>query len=155
MFRSGRALRRRVRSRLGACFALAVALPALAAPPDLRRESREATEDAALPPRVEQLLEQAKRWRREGLHERALSVLEQAHALAPTSPRVDAHLAAAYQAVGDWLAAKATLSRVLASSDDAYVQRNRTLLEGVLASVDEHVGQLEVVVTPASARVRV
>ncbi len=99
---------------------------------------------------LDALLSEGIRLRRAGRDERALAVLERAHALRPDSRRAQVHLAAAHQAMGHWLRANRLLSQALEDGDD-YVDRNRGVLREALAAVRLHIGQLQVRVTPADA----
>ncbi len=92
--------------------------------------------------------------RRAGNDAGALEVFEQALALAPGSTRVQVHLASVLQALGDWVAAEAQLSAVLAKRGDDYVERNRRLLSDARDAIGAHLGELSVVGTPEGAAVR-
>lgn len=91
--------------------------------------------------------------REQGKDAEALAVFVRAQALAPT-PRALAQRALAEQALGDWVQADAHLREALAASDDPWIARNRQALDGALAVIGDHLGQLQVNGGVAGAELR-
>jgi tetratricopeptide (TPR) repeat protein len=91
--------------------------------------------------------------RRSGQDAQALAVFQRAEALEPDSARIQVHLAAAHQALGEWEAADRYLTRALAQSNDAYVQRHQSMLASARRRIDAHIGSLEVSGGPAGTQV--
>lgn len=108
---------------------------------------------AAAPASADALVEEGIRLRREGDDAGALAVFERALALAPGATRVQVHLASVLQALGDWVAAEALLSAVLAKPHDDYVERNRRLLSEAHDAIGARLGELFVVGAPEGAQV--
>jgi hypothetical protein len=81
--------------------------------------------------------------RRAGRDDEAAAVLRRAWSLR-RSPRASGQLALAEQALGRWARAEPLLLAALAAPDDAWVERNRAVLEGALAVARRHLGTLEV-----------
>jgi len=81
--------------------------------------------------------------RRQGKDTEALEDFRRAYALEPT-PRGQAQIALAEQALGHWLEAEADLVHALAASQDAWIVANRGLLESGLANIRGRLGWLEV-----------
>jgi tetratricopeptide (TPR) repeat protein len=81
--------------------------------------------------------------RRQGKDTEALDDFRRAYALEPT-PRGQAQIALAEQALGHWLEAEADLGHALAASQDAWIVANRGLLESGLANIRGRLGWLEV-----------
>lgn len=92
--------------------------------------------------------------RRSGDDVGALNKFEQAHAL-EQSARTLAQIGLAEQALGRWGAADRHLRAALAGPGDAWVGKNRKSIEQALKTVEQHVGQLEIVGSPAGGEVRV
>jgi hypothetical protein len=128
--RSFRAGRRRTWSCAAALIAALVAAPVVAAADDVAgqaeahivrgRQLREQREDAA-----------------------ALAEFELAHKLHPT-PRSLVQIGLAKQALGRWVEAESTLEEALASRGDPYVGRWTSILQGALADIRSHLGELAV-----------
>jgi hypothetical protein len=92
--------------------------------------------------------------RRAGEDARALELFQQAERLQPTSTRVQVHLAATHQALGNWEAADSYLSRALQNPEDPYVQRHQATLAAARRMVDSHIGSLELAGGPKGTEVR-
>jgi hypothetical protein len=90
---------------------------------------------------AEALVEQGIELREAHREEEALAKFERAHALAPT-PRTRAQIALAKQALGRWAAAEADLVVALAATGDAWIAKHRAALEGALATIRTHLGDL-------------
>jgi hypothetical protein len=105
-------------------------------------------EDAA------ELLQKGIELRRSGRDAEALDLFRRANELAP-SPRARAQLGLAEQALGRWVGAERDISAALDAGGDAWIVKNRPVLEQALAVVRDHVGQLLVMGTPAGASVLV
>jgi len=80
--------------------------------------------------------------REKGRDEEALGLFRQAQLKAP-SPRARAQVALAEQALGLWVLAESDLVAVLAT-DDAWIVKNKSALEGALVVIRKHIGTLEV-----------
>lgn len=91
--------------------------------------------------------------RRSGQDAQALAVFQRAEALEPGSARIQVHLAAAHQALGEWEAADRYLTLALAQSNDAYVQRHQSMLASARRRIDAHIGSLEVSGGPPGTQV--
>jgi hypothetical protein len=81
--------------------------------------------------------------RRAGQNREALTWFEKARELDPT-PRTAAQVALAHQALGDWVEAEQGLESALASAEDPWIARFRSVLEAALAVVRSHLGWLDV-----------
>ena len=93
---------------------------------------------------VEQLIAKGIEARKAGEDARALDLFQRAEKLTPDSARVRVHLAATYQALGDWEAADHYLALALNASADPYVQANQGILTSARRSIDAHIGTLEI-----------
>ena len=86
--------------------------------------------------------------------EAALAEFQHAYALAPT-PRAQAQIALAEQALGRWADANTDLDLALANTHDPWIVANRAILEAARASIRGHLATLEVSSNVASAQLRV
>jgi hypothetical protein len=110
---------------------------------------------AAGPPEdAAELLQKGIELRRAGHDVEALDLFRRANELAP-SPRARAQLGLAEQALGRWVAAERDIAAALDAGGDAWIVKNRPVLEQALAVVRDHVGQVLVMGTPAGASVLV
>jgi hypothetical protein len=100
------------------------------------------------------LIEQGIALRRSNDDEQALDLFRRAEQLAPDSMRVKVHLAAAYQALGQWEEADHYLSAALANPADPYVQRYRSTLATARQVIDRHMGTLQLSGGPPGTEVR-
>jgi hypothetical protein len=91
--------------------------------------------------------------RRSGQDAQALAVFQRAEALEPGSARIQIHLAATHQALGEWEAADRFLTLALAQSNDPYVQRHQSMLASARRRIDAHIGSLEVSGGPPGTQV--
>lgn len=136
------------RSRsLSILLVLGLAIPSVAPP----RRARAQEQDL---PTVDVLLEEGVQLREAGRDEEALRVFRRAWEMWP-SPRTQAQLALACQAVGRWVEAAEHLSAALAATSDPWIARTRRPLEDALALVVARVGRLEIAGTVPDAEVRV
>jgi tetratricopeptide (TPR) repeat protein len=92
--------------------------------------------------------------RREGDDARALDVFRQAEKLEPDSARVQVHLAATYQALGQWEAADRYLTKALGDPSDPYIQKHQATLAAARHTVDGHISTLEIGGSPRGAQIR-
>jgi len=99
------------------------------------------------------LILQGLKLREQGKDGEALKLFVRAQELAPT-PRALAQRALAEQALGDWVQAETHLRAALASSEDPWIARHRQALEGALAVIGDHLGQLQVNGGVAGAELR-
>jgi tetratricopeptide (TPR) repeat protein len=91
--------------------------------------------------------------RRSGQDAQALAVFQRAEVLEPGSARIQVHLAATHQALGEWEAADRYLTRALAQMNDAYVQRHQSMLASARRRIDAHIGSIEVSGGPPGTQV--
>ncbi|WP_394846935.1 hypothetical protein LZC95_05640 [Pendulispora brunnea] len=89
------------------------------------------------------LIEHGVALREQGRDEEALAEFRKAYALAPT-PRAQAQMGLAEQALGLWLAAEEHVRDALKSDADPWIQKNRAALEQSLRTIAQHLGTLEV-----------
>ncbi|MCG5051805.1 MAG: tetratricopeptide repeat protein [Myxococcales bacterium] len=134
---------RSVHSVMGRCLGLLLALAALATPaPVFAADSSEL------------LIRQGVELRRRGRDADALPKLQSAYELSRT-PRAAAQLGLCEQALKRWSDAEQHLSEALFSESDAWVQRNREVLEDARSTVRQNLVGLELTVTPDSALVSI
>lgn len=84
----------------------------------------------------------------------AVEHFEAALALERT-PRTLAQLALAEQALGRWIDAEAHLGEAMAAANDPWITDHRTVLEGALGTIREHLGRLVVTSNVDGARLRI
>jgi hypothetical protein len=101
----------------------------------------------------EALLRQGVELRRAGKDEQALELFQKAYRLRPT-PRAQAQAGFAEQALGRWLDAERDITAALASSSDPWVTKNAATLRQSLAVVAQHLGNLQILGSPAGATVK-
>jgi hypothetical protein len=118
--------------RSGVCLLVVLALASLGLPSPARADDASALIERGLD------LRQARK------DAEALELFEAAQKLAP-SPRGQAQVALAQQALGRWAAAERNLKGALAAKDDAWVQSRRAILEQALAVIGTHLGDVELV----------
>ena len=104
---------------------------------------------------ADELMHQALDLRRQGDNGRALELLRQAEALAP-SGRIMAQVGSAEFALQRWVDAEAHLQEALASHDSAWLAspKNREMLEKTLTETRHHIARLDVH-GPAGAQISV
>lgn len=103
---------------------------------------------------VSDLIERGITARRAGDDARALELFQQAEKVAPDSTRVQVHLAATYQALGQWESADRYLSSAIRDPDDGYIQKHRAVLAAARRTIESHIGQLQVSGGPQGTEVR-
>lgn len=103
--------------------------------------------------KAEQLIVAGIDARKAGDDARALELFQRAEKLEPDSARVRVHLAATYQALGDWESADRYLTLAMNDSADPYVQSNQAILTSARRSIDAHIGTLEISGGPPGAEV--
>lgn len=108
---------------------------------DARPSAAQAT-DEGVSPAVLELLRAGVEARVRGDDGAALEAFRQAHALAPSLGRAAAQLGLVHQALGDWLEAEPLLEAALAS-EDPWIGRNRSAIEGSLEVVRTHLATIE------------
>jgi tetratricopeptide (TPR) repeat protein len=89
------------------------------------------------------LILQGLKLREQGQDAQALELFERAQELAPT-PRALAQRALAEQALGDWVQADVHLREALAAGGDPWIAQHRVALDGALAVIGDHLGQLQI-----------
>jgi hypothetical protein len=112
----------------------------------------DATEDAQED--ADSLIERGIALRKSGADADALPLFQQAEQLDPESTRVKVHLAATYQALGQWEAADRYLTRALEHPGDPYVQKHQATLATARRTIDGHIGQLRILGGPKGTEVR-
>lgn len=103
---------------------------------------------------VSELIDRGIALRRAGDDTRALEQFRQAEKLAPESTRVQVHLAATYQALGNWESADRYLSLAIRNPDDPYVQKHQGVLAAARRTIDGHIGTLQLSGGPAGTEVK-
>ncbi len=102
--------------------------------------------------RAAALLEEGVQKRADGNDEAALQLFRQADALDSTS-KSRAQLALAEQSLGMWVLAERHLRDALALVGDAWIDKNRTLLESSLTRIAAELGWIDVLGAPAGAAI--
>ena len=102
---------------------------------------------------VDDLVERGILLRRAGDDQRALMVFQQAEKLQPRSTRVLVHLAAAHQALGQWVEADRYLALALDNPTDPYVQKHQGMLASARRTIDGHVASLDIIGGPRGAKI--
>jgi hypothetical protein len=103
---------------------------------------------------VSDLIDRGIALRRTGDDSRALEQFLQAEKLAPESTRVQVHLAATYQALGNWESADRYLSLAIRNPDDPYVQKHQGVLAAARRTIDGHIGTLQLSGGPRGTEVK-
>jgi hypothetical protein len=122
---------------------------AIALAPDSKAGAEE-----ELSPEVSDLVERGIALRRAGDDARALELFKQAEKHDPNSTRVQVHLAATYQALGNWEQADRYLNLSIRNPDDPYVQKHQAVLAAARRTIDGHIGTLQVSGGPEGTEVR-
>lgn len=107
--------------------------------------------DGAADNAPDSLVESGIELRRHGRDEEALAVFVRALKQAPDSTRIKVHLAATYQALGQWVEAERYLREASSDPDDAYIRRHRATIEKAYAFIEQRLGSLDVVGGPEGA----
>jgi hypothetical protein len=123
-----------------------------AQPRSFAEDSAPAATDGSDEAAAAALLERGNELRRAGRDEEALQVFERAQAKHP-SPQARAQVALAEQALGRWVDAERDLAQALAADDNPWIAKNHAELIGALAHIRAHLGQLEILGSPAGATV--
>jgi hypothetical protein len=124
--------------------------PVLALAPD----SENAAASVGEPRDVGELIDRGIALRRAGDDPRALEVFRQAEKLDPDSTRVLVHLAATYQALGQWESADRYLTRAIRDPEDSYIQKHQGVLAAARRTIDAHIGQLQISGGPPGTEIR-
>lgn len=127
------------------------ALVALAWSAEGRAQPAPSAEDTTA---AEALIERGLAEREAGHDEAALQLFRQAFERAH-SPRSQAQVALAAQALGQWIDAERELQGALGNTRDPWIRRNRAALEGALRVVQQHLGLLDLRGGVPGARVTV
>ena len=134
---------------------LAVLLASLAigtVPAPAWAKDANATDDTSQ--EVNDLLDRGIAYRRNGEDAEALPLFQRAEQLAPESTRVKVHLAATYQALGQWEAADRYLTRALEDPADPYIQKHQATLAAARRTIDAHIAQLRILGDQPGVEVR-
>jgi hypothetical protein len=100
------------------------------------------------------LIERSIALRKAAQDRQALEVLQRAEQLDAQSTRVQVHLAAVYQALGEWEAADQHLTRALRDPTDSYVEKHQSTLAAARRSIDAHMCSLRISGGPAGTQIR-
>lgn len=119
---------------------------ALAIPASVHADEPSATTRAAA------LLQQGVQKRAEGNDEAALQLFRQADALDSTA-KSKAQLGLAEQSLGMWVEAERHLRAALSAVSDAWIEKNRSALEGSLTRIGAELGWIELVGAPLGAAI--
>lgn len=130
---------------LGTVAALAQGAPGVA---------HAAEDDQSVSTEASGLIDRGIALRRAGDDEGALPFFRQAEKLEPDSTRVLVHLAATYQALGQWEQADRYLTRALRDPSDPYVQKHQATLAAARRTVDGHIARLRLSGGPPGTQVR-
>lgn len=107
---------------------------------------------AELGDRAEALIRRGVELRKAGHDDQALDAFRASYQAKPT-PRALAQMGLAEQALGRWVDGERDLKGALTAPDDPWIARNLVTLKRSLAAVSEHLGSVQIVGTPAGARV--
>lgn len=110
--------------------------------------------DRGEPPEVDALISQGLELRRQNHPELALPIFEKAYELSQT-PRTEGHLGLVLATLDRFLEAEQHLGGALGARRNAWVVKNRPMLEDTLAKVRTHIAQITVDATPNGATVTV
>jgi hypothetical protein len=135
-----------------ACAALLASGSVLGAPGVAFAKDTEAA--AGADGEAEALVERGITYRRNGEDAEALPLFQRAEQLAPESTRVKVHLAATYQALGQWEAADRYLTRALEDPTDVYIQKHQATLAAARRTIDAHIAQLRILGDQPGVEVR-
>jgi hypothetical protein len=102
----------------------------------------------------ESLMREGISLRRSGDDAAALARFQQAYGLEQT-PRAEAQIGLAEQALGRWTAADKHLQEALGSASDPWIHKNRDSIVEARAVIATHLGQIEIGGVPVGAEVRV
>jgi PEGA domain len=100
----------------------------------------------------DELIRQGVAKRRHQDDEAALALFTQAYAIRK-SPRAAGQMGLAEQALGRWLEAEGHLQEALTASSDPWIAKNTDSLKAALATVQRHLGSLQVLGGPTGAEV--
>lgn len=118
----------------------------LARSPDVSPEASEVGD-------ASKLIERGITLRKAGDDARALEQFQRAERVEPDSTRVRVHLAAVYQALGNWEAADRYLTLALEDPSDPYVQKHQAILANARRTIDGHIGALELTGGPRGTEI--
>lgn len=92
---------------------------------------------------AEALMEEGVALRQRGDDEAALTRFREAFSRT-RAPRAQAQVALAEQALGDWINADRDMRAALAVTNDPWIERNRTALQGALQQISHRIGSVDV-----------
>lgn len=134
--------------------AVLVSLAALSSPSGALARSPNVAPDASEVGDAGKLIDKGIALRRAGNDARALELFQRAERIEPDSTRLRVHLAAVYQALGNWEAADRYLTLALQDPGDPYVQRHQAVLANARRTIDGHIGSLELTGGPRGTEIR-
>ena len=100
------------------------------------------------------LLRRGVELRRAGKDDQAVEKFRQAYKIRPTS-RARAQVGLAEQALGQWIDAESDLLAALGNATDSWIVKNKPALSQALATVQDHLGNLQILGAPPGAIVKV
>jgi hypothetical protein len=103
---------------------------------------------------ADELIRQGVELRKSGNDDKALEAFRTSFQLRPT-PKAQAQVALAEQALGLWVDAERDLKEALRAPSDPWISKNGKALAGALATVEQHLGDLQLLGTPAGAVVKI
>jgi hypothetical protein len=109
---------------------------------------------AAAAANADELIRQGVTLRRSGDDEGALRRFEEAFKIEPT-PTVLVQIGLAEQALGRWALAYEHIHRAVDTGADPWIKKNRAAINDALKSINDHVGQLEILGASPDAEVRI
>jgi hypothetical protein len=109
---------------------------------------------ARQPDQADELIRQGVELRKSGNDDKALEAFRTSFQLQPT-PRAQAQMALAEQALGLWVDAEKDLKEALRATSDPWVSKNAKALSGAMATVEQHLGSLQLLGTPVGAVVKI
>ena len=113
-----------------------------------------AAASARQPDQADELIRKGVDLRKSGKDDKALEAFRTSFQLQPT-PRAQAQMALAEQALGLWVDAERDLKEAMRATSDPWVSKNAKALSGAMATVEQHLGSLQLLGTPAGAVVKI
>lgn len=104
--------------------------------------------------RADELIREGVDLRKAGNDEKALESFRSAYQVRPT-PRARAQMGMAEQALGRWADAEADLKAALRDAKDPWVSKNMKVLNGAVATVEQHLSSLQLLGSPKGAVVKI
>jgi len=103
---------------------------------------------------ADELIRRGVELRKNGQDAQALEAFRAAYQAQPT-PRAQAQMGFAEQALGKWVDAERDVKAALENPKDPWIAKNTKTLRAALETVQQHLGNLQVLGSPRGARVKV